>query len=94
MGRFAATVCTSPGDIERLERLVTLLPSDARVRVTASNGQRITGTVVERPALQLFEDADGTEGFNAVVRIDDSVAPPWTAYVWLSDIVDVDQLVD
>lgn len=46
--------------------------------------------MVERPALQLFQNADGEEGFNAVVRIDDPVAPPWTAYVWLSDIREVE----
>ncbi|TCO40238.1 DUF3247 family protein [Dokdonella fugitiva] len=62
--------------------------------VTGNDGQRITGTVVERPALQLFEDAAGNEGFNAVVRIDDPAAPPWTAHVWLSDIGDVDRLID
>ncbi|MBA8883317.1 DUF3247 family protein [Dokdonella fugitiva] len=94
MGRFAATVCMRPEDIERLEHLVTLLPSDARVCVTGNDGQRITGTVVERPAPQLFEDAAGNEGFNAVVRIDDPAAPPWTAHVWLSDIGDVDRLID
>jgi hypothetical protein len=94
MGRFANTVCTNPRDIERLERLVTALPGDTRVRITENDGQVITGTVVERPALQLFEDADGTEGFNAVVRIDDPAAPPWTAYLWLSDIRSVDHLAD
>ncbi|MGN6519893.1 MAG: DUF3247 family protein [Dokdonella sp.] len=90
MGRFAATVCTNPEDIDRLEHLVTLLPSDMRVRIIVHDGQSICGTVVERPALQLFQNADGEEGFNAVVRIDDPVAPPWTAYVWLSDIREVE----
>lgn len=92
MGRHANTVCTTPEDIERIERLVAALPDDARVRITSVDGQVITGTVAERPALQLFQDARGNEGFNAVVRVDDPAAPPWTDYLWLSDIRSVDPI--
>lgn len=94
MGRFAATVFTRQPDIDRIERLVTALPSDAQVRIVENNGQVFTGTVIERPAVQLFEDAEGVQGFNAVVRIDDPSAPPWTAYLWLSDIRSVERLAD
>lgn len=92
MGRSAKTVCTHPREIDRLNRLITELPQGERVRVVENGGQMFSGTVVERPALQLFEDADGNEGFNAVLRLDDPSAPPWDADLWLSDILRVEPL--
>ena len=92
MGRNAAKVYVEPGDVARIERLVAELPSLARVRVTLRNGEVLSGTVTERPALQLYEDAQGSEGFNAELRLDDPVAPPWQAYVWLGDIERVERL--
>lgn len=91
MGRRAPAVFTAPDDIARIEDLVTQLPSQARVRVTMRSGHVIDGTVTERPATQLFEDDAGSEGFNAVVRLDDPASPPWTVYLWLSDIAQVEQ---
>lgn len=92
MGRFAKTVCTHQADIERIERLAARLPGTTRVRLDLVGGQAFTGTVVERPAVQLFEDADGNEGFNAVVRLDEMEAPPWNADVWLSDVKRIDDV--
>lgn len=90
MSRFAKTICTRPDDIERITQLVAELPSGERVRIVEHNGQVFTGTVVERPSAQVFEDAHGMEGINAVVRIDDPSAPPWSAELWLSDIRSVE----
>jgi hypothetical protein len=92
MGRNASKVYVEPGDITRLEQLVTQLPSQAQVRVVLRNGDVFSGTVTERPALQLYENAEGAEGFNAELRLDDPRAPPWQAYVWLGDIERVERL--
>lgn len=92
MGRFAKTVCTRQDAIDRIERLVTELPGEAKVRVAVATGQVFNGTVVERPAVQLFEDADGVEGFNGVLRLDDPTAPPWSVDLWLSDIRTVERI--
>ncbi|HZP67494.1 MAG TPA: DUF3247 family protein [Rudaea sp.] len=92
MGRHAQTVYTEPEDIARIECMVAELPSQARVRIVVRNGDVITGCVTERPALQLYEDPAGNEGFNAEVRIDDPAAPPWTVYLWLGDIARVERL--
>lgn len=92
MGRNATTVYAEPADIARIEDLVTQLPSQARVRLLLRGGTVLTGTVTERPTLQLYLDPHGTEGFNAELRLDDPQAPPWQAYVWLSDIERVEQL--
>src|SRR5262252_9101596 len=53
MSRFAASVFCAPSDVERIERLVVQLPSQARVRITQRNGDIYVGTVTERPALQV-----------------------------------------
>lgn len=92
MSRTAKTVCTHPREIRRITRLITELPSGGRVRIVERNGQVLTGTVVERPAMQVFEDGDGREGLNAVVRIEDPAAPPWDADLWLTDIRRVESL--
>jgi hypothetical protein len=92
MGRNAPEVYVDPAEIARLESLVTVLPSQAQVRVVLRNGDNLRGTVTERPALQLYEDARGVEGFNAELRLDDPQAPPWQAYVWLGDIERVERL--
>ena len=92
MGRNARQVYVDAAEVARLERLVTELPSQAQVRVTLRSGDSVCGTVTERPALQLYEDARGVEGFNGELRLDDPVAPPWEAYVWLGDIVRVERL--
>ena len=92
MGRNAANIYVEPADISRLERLVTELPSQARVQVTLHNGEVLRGTVTERPALQLYENTAGVAGFNAELRLEDPEAPPWQAYVWLGDIERVERL--
>lgn len=90
MGRKAPEVLVAPTAIARIEALVAALPSQARVRVTMRGGRVVSGTVAERPAAQLFEDYDGAEGVNSVVRLDDPEAPTWTVYLWLSEIVRVE----
>ena len=92
MGRNAGKVYTEPTEVARIEQLVKELPSQAQVRVTLHSGDVLSGTVIERPALQLYEDARGIEGFNAELRLDDPRAPPWQAYVWLGDIARVERL--
>lgn len=92
MGRKAPEVVAAPSAIARIEALVASLPSQARVRVTMRDGRVVSGTVAERPAAQLFEDYDGAEGVNSVVRLDDPDAPTWTVYLWLSEIVRVEAL--
>jgi len=91
MGRRAEKVFTEPQQIERIERLVTELPSQARVRITMCNGDVVSGTVTERPALQLYEDITGAEGVNAELRLDDPAVAA-SIYLWLGDIERVDAL--
>jgi len=92
MTRTADRVFTEQRDIDRIEGLIVALPSQARVRITLNNGDVISGTVVERPAAQVFEDAAGNQGINSVLRLDDPSAPVWQVDLWLSDIRRVEQL--
>jgi len=92
MARTAKRVFTKQCDIERIEDLVVALRSQSRVRVTLRNGDIISGTVIERPATQVFEDPAGKQGINSVLRLDDPLAPVWKVYLWLSDIESVEQL--
>lgn len=92
MARNAKHVFTEPADIARIEQLVCELPSQASVRITQHNGDIYTGTVTERPAAQLYEDASGNEGINAQVRLDDPQVPTWNVYLWLSDVARIERL--
>lgn len=92
MGRYAEKVFTEPQQIARIERLVCELPSQARVCVTLCNGDVIRGTVTERPALQLYEDARGVEGMNAELRLDAADAPAIVTYLWVGDVGRVEHL--
>ncbi len=46
---------------------------------------------MERPAAQQFLDRRGREGINALVRLDDPEAPPWTIELRLSEIARVER---
>ena len=92
MGRRAEKIFTEPEQIERIEQLVTELPGQAQVRITMCNGDVVAGTVSERPALQLYEDASGAQGVNAELHLDDPAVPAWSLYVWLGDIARVEPM--
>jgi len=82
---------TRQADIARMEALIRQLPDEAVVEIRLADGGSITGTVPVRPSVQVFRDADGGEGFNAVVRIDDSKRPNVVHYLWLDRIASVIQ---
>jgi hypothetical protein len=92
MGQVAPRILTRNEDIRALEARSALLPDEAIVAVTMRDGSLVQGTVAMRPIVQVFLDAHGTEGLNAVVRIDDAHDPSQTHYLWLDDISEIRQL--
>lgn len=92
MGRYAEHVYTDRQDIQHLEHLITQLPSEAEVELTLTDGRRLCGTVAERPALQLYRDAQEREGNHGVLRLDDAQDPAQTHMVWLDRIAQVRRL--
>lgn len=83
---------TRQADIARIEALVQELPDEAVVELHLFDGGVVTGTVSMRPSVQVFRDADGNEGFNAVVRIEDRHDGERTRYLWMDCIASVVQL--
>ena len=94
MSRSASKVYTAQSDIERLQRLVVELPSQARVTITTEDGKIVSGTVTERPVVQQFDGPVGSHGVNGQVRLDEPDAPHWQAYIWLGDIRCVHRLLE
>lgn len=79
-------------DITRLETLITQLPSGARVAITVTDGSQHVGFVTVRPAIQVLVDANGVEGMNARLRLDDPLEPTWSPTFWVGDITHVQTL--
>ncbi len=93
MGRFAERIHTDRADIARLEARLLELPNDARVALRLDDGSELHGTVAARASLQLFEDRDGNEGMNAIVRLEDAVLDDGSRAavhdLWLDRIAEV-----
>ena len=92
MTQIADRVCTTDEEIARLEQLVTQLPQHARVELVMDDGSRLAGAVAVRPTVQAFVDAQGQEGINGHLRIDDAADPSQLHWVWLDRIREVRRL--
>jgi hypothetical protein len=92
MTGFAEQVYTGQRDIARIESLAGQLEDEAQVAVRLADGSRVEGVVLARPTIQVFRDAEGHEGLNAVVRIEDAGDPARSHYVWLDRIVDIQRI--
>ena len=96
MGKFAERVHTGHEAVARLDALIAQLANDAHVELSLDDGRVLRGTVAARPTVQVFRDADGREGFNGLVRIEDPAldAPETAGFqdVWLDRIVAIRQL--
>lgn len=92
MGRSAEHVYTHPDAIQALEGLVRELPTNGHVRLVLKDGATCEGVVVERPNVQLYQDAEAQEGINGEVRLERPDAPDWHRWIWLDDIARVEHL--
>lgn len=92
MGQIAERVHTDPRMIELLEERAFALKDEAVVEMELDDGRRIRGVVVALPTIQVFRDAEGNEGHNALVRLDDAYDPRREHYVWLDRVVSITQL--
>jgi hypothetical protein len=82
-------VYTKQEDIDRLEARIGELQDEAIVRIQLRDGQQVEGVVAVRPSIQVFRNAEGVEGSNAVVRIDDLHDPARAYYLWMDQISEV-----
>src|SRR5690606_41554277 len=91
MTRRAARVHADRSRIERMAALCSHLDEEERVSVALDDGSQVTGVVLAKPSLQTFLDADGNEGLNAVVKLDDVGGSGRARSYWLDLVVDVRQ---
>lgn len=90
--RTPPKVYVTAADIARLQTLITQLPGNTHVSVVLGDGTRYTGFVTIRPSIETFVDADGVEGMNAELRMDDPNVPTWEPSLWVGDIARVQAL--
>ncbi len=86
MSSTAERVHTDQAQIARLEERVKELQGESIVELRLVDGRIVTGVVAVRPSVQTFRDAEGREGSNAYVRIDDQEQPERRQYIWLDQI--------
>lgn len=89
MSSIAPRVYTDPATTARLESLVTQLSEAERVQVTLEDGTVMRGLVSAVPSMQVFFDPDGSEGLNALVRIEESGDKRQFHDVWLDKVSEV-----
>ena len=92
MTKIAERVHQDQAEIARLESLVADLDDEAIVEVLLTDGTRRKGTVVVRPTVQTFRDAQGNEGINALLRLDDLEEPGKSHYLWLDTVAEVNHM--
>ena len=68
--RIAPRVYTAQVDIDRLQSRIFELPNDQHVELTLDDGRVLRGIVAARPMTMQFFDADGREGTNGTVRLE------------------------
>ena len=92
MTRIAERVHHDPAEIARIESRILELDDQAIFAVLLDDGSRLEGTVTVRPSIQTFRDAEGNEGVNSLLRLDDLHAPGHSHYVWLDRIAGLQRL--
>lgn len=94
MSRIAPRIHTDPAVIAQLEAFATQLPQGQCVAVTLDDGSTVRGVVSATATAQVFFDARGNEGLNAIVRIEDLHDQHVDHYLWLDRVRDVVRLAN
>jgi hypothetical protein len=86
MTAIAERVHTRQDEIALIESRIAELPDEAIVEITLDDGRKLKGLVTTRPSIQTFRDAEGREGVNALLRLDDLELPGHSHQVWLDQV--------
>ncbi|MEO6103512.1 MAG: DUF3247 family protein [Pseudoxanthomonas sp.] len=89
MTKIVERVHTDQEEILRIESLIARLDDESIVELTLDDGSKMTGLVAVRPTIQTFRDADGREGANSLLRLDDPQQPGRSQHVWLDRVKEV-----
>lgn len=90
MSREAPRVHVDAAAIARLEGIAAQLLQDRRVEVRLEDGSTLRGIVTMTPTVQSFFGPDGTEGLNAVARIERESGG--NGYLWVDQVTHVERL--
>ncbi|MET0580619.1 MAG: DUF3247 family protein [Pseudoxanthomonas sp.] len=89
MTKIVERVHTDQAEIALIEARIARLDDESIVELTLSDGSKLKGVVTVRPTVQTFRDADGTEGINSLLRLEDLDQPGKTHQVWLDQVTDI-----
>ncbi len=89
MSNIAERVHTDQAQIALIESRIMELNDASAVELSLSDGRKLQGVVTVRPSVQTFRDADGREGINALLRLDDLHEPGKTHHIWLDQVTDI-----
>lgn len=78
--------------VARLNALILALDDEEQVRLTLDDGRVVEGVVAVRPSLQVFRQADGDQGYNALLRLEPLVGDSPPHYLWLDRISEIFRL--
>jgi Protein of unknown function (DUF3247) len=92
MNEQPGRVLTGPDGIDRLNALIAALDDEEQVRLVLDDGRIAEGVVAVRPTLQVFRDAQGGEGTNALLRLEPLTGDGQARYLWLDTIASVTRL--
>jgi hypothetical protein len=86
MAAIAERVHARQDEIALIESRIVELPDEAIVEITLDDGRKLKGLVTARPTIQTFRDAEGREGVNALLRLDDLERPGHSHQLWLDRV--------
>lgn len=89
MAAIAERVHTRQDEIALIESRIAELPDEAIVELTLDDGRKLKGLVTVRPTIQTFRDAEGREGVNALLRLDDLERAGHSHHVWLDQVREI-----
>ncbi|MET0717028.1 MAG: DUF3247 family protein [Pseudoxanthomonas sp.] len=89
MTKIVERVHTDQAEIALIEARIARLDDESIVELTLSDGSKLKGVVTVRPTVQTFRDADGTEGINSLLRLEDLDQPGKTHQVWLDQVTEI-----
>lgn len=78
--------------VAHLNALILALDDEEQVRLTLDDGQLVEGVVAVRPSLQVFRERDGSQGYNALLRLEPLAGDAPPRYLWLDRIQGISRL--
>lgn len=92
MTKIIERVHTDQTEIALIESRIAELDDESIVEISLADGSKLKGVVTARPSVQTFRDAQGREGVNALLRLDDPDRPGRSHQVWLDEVTGIFRL--